>query len=246
MINHDPPAGPHVSVIIPVLREAHRINRVIAHVREIDRDNLCEIIIADGDPEGETLRSITDEKVTRVFSPRGRGPQMNSGAARARGDILLFLHADTYLPANAFSWVCKIMDNPGYKAGAFRLGIDSPRLSFRIIEWGAFVRCRVSRVPFGDQAIFMRKRYFDEIGGFRDIPIMEDVELMKRIRVRGDRIALLPSKVRTSARRWEEEGLMSCVIRNWILRASYILGAAPETLARFYRNGRKEERARRP
>jgi GT2 family glycosyltransferase len=96
------------------------------------------------------------------------------------------------------------------------------------------VRTRLTRIPFGDQAIFIRREYFERLGGFRDIPIMEDVELMARIRKRGDRIAVIPEKVRTSARRWEREGILSCTMRNWMLQAAYAFGVPPERLAKWY------------
>jgi hypothetical protein len=107
---------------------------------------------------------------------------------------------------------------------------------FRVTEKYVFFRTRLTRIPFGDQAIFMRRSFFDELGGYRDIPVMEDVEIMKRIRKRGDNIIIIPQQVMTSARRYEEEGIVSCTLRNWMLQILYALGVSPERLERFYRS----------
>jgi rSAM/selenodomain-associated transferase 2 len=232
---------PLISVVVPVLYEGHRINSLIAHIKDIDRASRAEIIVVDGNPLKDTLQAITQEGVLQISSPPGRGPQMNAGAGRAGGEILLFLHADTRLPDNAFAKVARAMEDKRHVAGAFRLSIDSTGFLFRIIEYGTLIRSRVTRVPFGDQAIFLRKSYFFEIGGFRNMPIMEDVELMVRIRSQGQRIILLPEKVRTSARRWEQEGILTCSLRNWMLRALYVLKVPPEKLARFYTSGHPDK-----
>ncbi len=225
---------PHISIVIPVLNESDRIDQIIAHVRALDHTSEVEIIVVDGDGTGNTLHSITHKNITGVISRPGRGPQMNAGAAHATGEIILFLHADTELPGNGLAMASAAMENPTYKAGAFALGINAKGLLFRAIEWGSFLRAHISRVPFGDQAIFMRRDYFLEIGGYRDIPIMEDVDLMARIRSKGHTIVLIPAKVRTSARRWQKEGVVACMLRNWILRAFYVFKVPPEKLAKFY------------
>jgi hypothetical protein len=127
------------------------------------------------------------------------------------------------------------MENGEVVAGAFDLGIRSGRPVFRLIETAASLRSRITRVPYGDQAIFIRKDYFHATEGFREIPLMEDVELMRRIRKAGDRISIIPERVRTSPRRWEKEGVLFCTLRNWTLITLYFLGVPPEKLARFYR-----------
>jgi rSAM/selenodomain-associated transferase 2 len=225
---------PAVSIIIPVLNEAAGINGVIEHLRDPAAIHDAEIIVVDGEVAGSTLSAITDSTVRKIVSPAGRGRQMNLGASQARGRVLLFLHADTVLPRRGFALIRKAMEDPNMAAGAFELGIDSQRALFRITEAYVSVRTRLTRIPFGDQAIFIRREYFERLGGFRDIPIMEDVELMARIRKRGDRIAVIPEKVRTSARRWEREGILSCTMRNWMLQAAYAFGVPPERLAKWY------------
>ena len=224
---------PAISVIIPVLNEAQGINDVIAHIRSQAAVDAVEIIVVDGNPAGNTIKAISHPGIITAVAEKGRGSQMNCGAIRATGDILLFLHADTFLPPNAFSCIRKCMA-VGHVGGAFDLGIDTRKRIFRITERYVAWRTRLMRIPFGDQAIFVRRNYFERIGGYRDIPIMEDVDLMRRIRQRGDAICVIPEKVMTSARRWEKEGVVFATFRNWMLQFLYFIGVSPERLARFY------------
>lgn len=194
-----------------------------------------EIIVSDGHPLGTTLRCIDVKSVRKVLSPKGRGVQMNSGAAAAGGDILLFLHADTLPPLNAFEMIQTAYRDIRLICGAFNLGIQSPRGIFRLIERVASHRSRLTRLPYGDQAIFIQARFFRRIGGYAPIPIMEDIELMKRIKKAGVRTVIMPAKVQTSPRRWEREGPVYCTLRNWALVCLYLAGVPPKQLARFYR-----------
>jgi rSAM/selenodomain-associated transferase 2 len=226
--------APSCSVILPVLGEASLINGAIDHLRNLENDKEIEIIVVDGDPEGTTLTAITHENVTKLRSPSGRGKQMNAGAREAKGKILLFLHADTQLPLDALRLIAAAMQGKRYVAGAFDLGIRSERLIFRLIESAASLRSRATRIPFGDQAIFVRKDYFEKIGGYKDIPIMEDIEIMKRIKKRGDKIVIVPQRVHTSSRRWEKEGILRCTLRNWLLQVLYLLGVSPQRFSQWY------------
>jgi rSAM/selenodomain-associated transferase 2 len=225
-----------VSIILPVLNEAEHINGVIEHLRALDPDHCSEIIVIDGDPQGSTIHAIQDEGVHPLISGEGRARQMNRGAAAASGDFLLFLHADTRLPRDAFATLISAMRNERFVAGAFDLGFNTKRWIFRITEHYVFFRTRLTKIPFGDQALFVRREYFSTIGGFHEIPIMEDVELMKRIRKKGDRIVIIPNKVMTSPRRYEREGILYCTFRNWTLQLLYALGASPERLVKWYRS----------
>ena len=229
------PEAPSISIILPVFHESERINEVLAHLCAEELGCEAEVIAVDGDPAAGTINSITAQAVVKLGSEKGRARQMNSGAAIAKGDILLFLHADTVLPQNALPLVRSAMKDRRIVAGAFTLGIDSPRPLFRITERYVALRTRLTRVPFGDQAIFIRRDYFGAIGGYKEIPLMEDVELIKRIRKRNDRICIVPDKVRTSSRRFEKEGVIYCTVRNMALQIFYALGVAPERLARWYR-----------
>ena len=223
------------SIIIPVLNEAPLINGIIDHLHSLEGDEVKEIIIVDGDPEGLTLKAISHDEVRQLKSSRGRWIQMNEGAKNAKGNMLLFLHADTELPLDAMRLIATAMKDKRYVAGAFDLGIKSERFVFRAIESAVSLRSRITRIPFGDQAIFVRKNYFDEIGGYKDIPIMEDVEIMERIKKRGDKIFIIPQKVHTSSRRWEQEGILHCTLRNWLLQILYLLRISPHRLSQFYR-----------
>jgi rSAM/selenodomain-associated transferase 2 len=211
-----------------VLHEAGTINEALAHVRAADPDGVAEIIVVDGDLLGSTISAVRDSGVTTAISSKGRARQMNRGAELASGDILLFLHADTELPVNALVMIKKVMEDGRLVAGAFMLGIRSERRIFRITEKYVSLRTRVTRIPFGDQAIF------EKIGGYKDIPLMEDVELMARIKKRGDRISIISARVLTSARRWEREGVLHCTARNWAIQTLYACGVPAERLAKWY------------
>jgi len=225
------------SVIIPVLRESASINGTIDHLRNLGKGESLEIIVVDGSPEGDTIAAIVDRDVKRLVAGRGRALQMNRGAAHAAGTVLLFLHADTILPGKAFHHIRSALSADSTVAGAFDLGMDSPRLSLKIIAKMASIRSRVTRTPYGDQAQFFRRGCFDALEGFRDLPVMEDVDIMRRIKKRRERIHIIAQRVKTSPRRWEREGLFRCTLRNWLLISLYYLGSRPKTLARYYRFG---------
>lgn len=224
---------PDISVIIPVYNEMATINRALSHLRAIAGSQSVEIIVSDGGPGHLTLKAIDDPQIVRVTSPPGRGRQLNAGAAVARGDILLFLHADTRLPDGAMQAIQTTVE--AGSSGAFSLSIDSPSPALAVIAWCANLRTRLERVPYGDQAQFMSAEVFRTLGGFADIPIMEDVELFKRIRIQGLPITILPGKVTTSSRRWDNEGVLRRTLTNWWLRTRYAFGAAPATLVAHYR-----------
>jgi rSAM/selenodomain-associated transferase 2 len=227
--------NPRFSIIIPVINEEAAINSTIGRVRSIGAAACAEIIIVDGDPGGATIGAVREGDVITAVSERGRGNQMNRGAALAHGDILIFLHADTRLPAGAFELIEEALSDPACQAGAFDLGIASVRPVFRVLEKVASWRSRLTRIPYGDQALFFRRDYFSSIGGFADIPLMEDVEIMRRLKKAGTAIAVIDRPVLTSARRWEKEGIVKCTLRNWLLVSLYLCGAPPERLAKFYR-----------
>lgn len=224
-----------ISIIIPVFREAETIHQTLSQPALAPDREALEIIVVDGDPRGETIQAIRGNRVTSVVSRKGRGIQMNTGALHAGGEILLFLHADTRLPADGLSQIRTALTDPEVVAGAFDLKIDSERPIFRLIERTASIRSRLTRIPYGDQAIFIRSDFFREIGGYRDIPIMEDVDFMRRIKPTGKSIAFLEDRVGTSPRRWEKEGVLQGTLRNWILVLLFLAGVSPDRLSRFYR-----------
>ena len=226
--------GHRLSIIIPVLNETARINATIGHLLQLNLNVSYEIIVVDGDRDGGTLQAIEHDKVHKIVSTQGRSAQLNAGAHIAAGNTLVFLHADTRLPDDAGDRIVQSLEQPGVVGGAFDLGIESERKVFRLIEGMVFLRTRLTRIPYGDQAIFIRKQFFKAVGGFKDIPILEDVDLMQRVRRFGGRMAIIPSRVRTSPRRWEEEGVVYCTLRNWVIMSFYLMGASPARLARFY------------
>lgn len=225
-----------ISIIIPVLREGEGINRHISAIPERSNDPSLEIIVVDGDPGGSTIRMIADRRVITTLAKQGRASQMNHGASLASGDILLFLHADTRLPPDAFALIRNTLENPSIVGGCFSFGIDSDRGLFRVTERYVAFRTWLTRAPFGDQAIFLRRKFFEHRGRYADIPIMEDVELMTRVRRNKGRIRILPGRVMTSSRRWEKEGVVYATFRNWTMQFLYCVGVTPERLARWYRS----------
>jgi rSAM/selenodomain-associated transferase 2 len=226
-----------ISVVIPVYREADRINHVIGHLRRLDRRGQCEIIVVDGDPGCDTLAVVRDEHVIALGSNKGRARQMNAGAALARSDTLLFLHADTYLPDGGIELVAEAMADPRYVGGAFGFSFDSTSRALRFLSSVVSIHARLMHAPLGDHGIFVRREYFDRIGGYSDIPILEDLELMRRIKRRGDKVKILGARVRTSTRRLEQEGTFYCVARNMSLVCLYSMGASPERLKKYYPDG---------
>ncbi|RJP80099.1 MAG: glycosyltransferase [Desulfobacteraceae bacterium] len=231
--------SPFFSIIIPVFNEMDQINQVIRHLSVLSAGYDFEIIVVDGNPAGNTIQAIDEigwrMPVKKLLSPKGRGIQMNTGAAHADGKILLFLHADTILNPNAFQDIESVIrSEKEVVGGAFDLGIDSPKLIFRIIERVSSFRSRITRIPYGDQAIFMKSGYFHKIGCFSTFPIMEDVDLMLRVGRSGGKIRIIPEKVRTSSRRWEKEGVLFCTFRNWLLIMLFFCGVSPAWLAKYY------------
>jgi rSAM/selenodomain-associated transferase 2 len=227
---------PKFSVIVPALHEAEEINKLIEHLNRLDSEKASEIIVVDGDPERDTLKAIHTNNVFKISSGKGRARQMNAGASVARGEILIFLHADTELPPCAFRRINAFLPRKEYVGGAFDLGIKSDKPIFKVIAFLASLRSRLSRIPFGDQGIFIRREYFNDIGGYKQIPLMEDVELMSRIRRSGKKIKIFYDRVKTSPRRWEREGVLYCTLRNYANQLLYFLGVSPHKLVNWYKN----------
>jgi rSAM/selenodomain-associated transferase 2 len=227
--------APRISIIVPTWDEGPNIGALIQNIRQQAGGAGCQIIVVDGHPQQTTLSAMTDASVIGITSAPGRGCQMNAGAKLAEGDILLFLHADTRLPDGAFVAIEAAISSGKYVGGAFGLRIDSRNPVLKLIAAGAAFRSRVLRIPYGDQGIFITKACFQDVGGFAEIPIMEDVELMRRLKKAGCKICILPPKVTTSARRWEKEGILFTILRNHWLQFLYFLGARPEKLVRYYR-----------
>lgn len=224
---------PFFSVVIPVLGEGASIDAVIDHVRVVGYGQDVEIVVVDGDPAGSTLRALTRDGVLGLTAPPGRARQQNAGAAAASGQNLLFLHADTRLAAGAFATAGAALA-AGATLGAFSLSLRSDNPWLRLIAAGANLRARLFSLPYGDQAFFTRRETFCALGGFPDIPIMEDVAYARLVARAGGRVVVLPGRVVASARRWEAEGVFRTTVRNLLLLTLYGLGVSPKRLCRYY------------
>ena len=220
-----------LSVIIPTLNEAGTIKETLIHLQKTKE---LEIVVVDGGSRDNTVELVRSLG-TRVLSTEpSKAVQMNTGAAQSTGDVLLFLHADTRLPDNFNAEVMAAVNQKDFCAGAFSLGIDSNVWGLRIIERVANWRSRFFQMPYGDQALFVCRDLFNEIGGFPKFPIMEDFELVRRLRRRG-KISILPVSVHTSPRRYLNFGIFKTWFLNQIIIAAYYLGIPPQRLACWYR-----------
>jgi rSAM/selenodomain-associated transferase 2 len=223
-------AGPRISVVIPTLNEAANISET---VRRAQNARNVEVVVVDGGSRDDTTEIAGRLGALVLAAEASRARQMNVGAAAATGDILLFLHADTRLPEGYDGQVRGTLSQPGAAAGAFSLGIDSPLPSLRIMEFVANWRSRYLQKPYGDQALFLAAETFRTIGGYPDLPIMEDFEMARRLKKKG-RIIILPASVTTSARRWLRVGVWKTWFVNQTAITAYLCGIAPGTIARFY------------
>lgn len=220
-----------VSVIIPALNEVEVIARTL---RSISSDEEIEVIVADGGSHDDTVKVAKALGASVVHTAPGRAHQMNLGAAAAQGEILVFLHADTRLPAEFVRSVYEVLRRPGVVAGAFRLRLDARGWKFRIVEALANFRSRWFKLPYGDQGLFMRRFHFRTAAGFSRLPIMEDFEFVQRLG-RWGRIGLAREAAITSARRWERLGVLRTTLLNQVIILGYFCGISPGRLARWYR-----------
>ena len=191
-------------MIVPTLNEAASLGRTLERVRRADG---IEIIVADGGSRDATREIAAQAGATVLVTAGGRAAQQNAGAAVAGGRHLLFLHADTLLPDGYAELIRRALDRPATVAGAFRFRTDGAGAAMRLVEWGANIRSALFQWPYGDQGLFMEKRVFDELGGFSPLPIMEDYELVGRLRRRGPVVTLSEAAI-TSARRWQRLGAL--------------------------------------
>ncbi len=224
--------NPEVSVIIPTYNEEAVIGRTLEY---LSRQAAAEIIVADGG-SGDATRDIAAKAGAVVMMVKGgRAMQQNEGALHAQGRLLLFLHADTLAPEGYADIIRDALDDARTVAGSFQFRTDGSGLSMRLIESMANIRSSIFQYPYGDQGLFMEKRVFVEEGGFSPLPIMEDFELVGRLRRRG-RIVTLHKPVLTSARRWKSLGIVRTTLINQIMIAGFFLGVPFPKLERFYRN----------
>jgi rSAM/selenodomain-associated transferase 2 len=229
-----------ISIIIPVLNEATTIEATLTILQ--DTPNI-EVIVVDGGSRDQTLtivnffsKRLTSLSIKIISTNAGRSHQMNAGAAIAKGDILLFLHGDTYLPPKFNLLLLEALQDAVTIAGAFELQINAQLPGLRLVEKMVNMRSRFFSLPYGDQAIFMKKSVFEEIGGFPNLPIMEDFELMLALRKLG-KIVIISAPVITSGRRWQKLGVVKTTLLNQLIIAGYFIGISPNLLVLWYRQG---------
>jgi rSAM/selenodomain-associated transferase 2 len=232
MSNQDPPSpspDPLISVILPVLSDFPEAERLLARLTP---DPRVELIVVDGGHDRSLERLVRSRSGERLIrSQPGRAIQMNAGAALARGEWLLFLHADSTLPDN---WADLFERETGdARGGWFRFALDDPSWQARAIERGVALRVRLLRLPYGDQGLFVRRAVFVALGGYKEMPLMEDVEFVRRL-VSGGAVVELPAALMTSARRWRRDGWLRRSARNLLLVMLYAAGVSPHRLARLY------------
>jgi rSAM/selenodomain-associated transferase 2 len=223
---------PPLSIIVPVLDEAAAIVATLQSLQPARRAG-AEVIVVDGG-SGDATRALARPLADLVLqAPRGRAVQMNAGAAAAGGDVLMFLHADTLLAADAPAAVAAALADRRHAWGRFDVTIPSPHPLLTVVAMLMNARSRWTGIATGDQAIFVRREAFESVGGFPSIPLMEDVALSRALK-RVSPPAALRQRVVTSARRWERHGIFRTIVLMWRLRAAYALGADPHRLARRY------------
>jgi len=221
-----------LSIIIPVLNEAHELPVLLERLLPLVRHG-CEVIIVDGGSEDGSTDIAAYVGFTVVRAPRGRGRQMNAGVAHATGSALLFLHADTQLPEGAGMLVDQALSGGGTDWGRFDVYITGRPFMLRVVGRMMNLRSRLTGIATGDQAMFVTRAAFDAVGGFPDQPLMEDIELSKRLRTIS-RPACIARCVTTSGRRWESRGVWRTIFLMWRLRWDYWRGVPASRLAEEY------------
>lgn len=219
-----------ISVIVPVLDEE---KTVATTLETLTRLAPYEIIVVDGGSTDRTTQICRQFDAKTMASSRGRARQMNHGASHASGEVLLFLHADTRLPDSAFRDITTALSDVRYLGGRFDIELEGEHWMLKVIGAMINYRSRLTRVCTGDQAIFVRRSVFERIGGYPDIPLMEDIAFCRTLRRLGE-IACLKSRVVTSARRWEMDGVWRTILKMWILKLLYLAGVSPDRLKQYY------------
>jgi rSAM/selenodomain-associated transferase 2 len=221
-----------LSIIVPVLDEGEGIAHMLDGLADL-RALGVEVIVVDGGSRDATIQRARLRADGVISAPRGRALQMNAGAARASGDVLLFLHADTRLPADADHVVLNGLERSGRAWGRFDVRIEGGHPLLPVVAWFMGMRSRITGIATGDQAIFVRRNAFHAAGGFPAIPLMEDIALCKRLRGVSWPLCLR-ERVVTSGRRWEKNGVLLTILLMWRLRLAFFLGADPKGLAHRY------------
>jgi rSAM/selenodomain-associated transferase 2 len=222
----------HLSIIVPALNEELTISEALRQLVPL-RDKGAEVIVVDGGSSDATVERTLNLADLVLTAPRGRASQMNAGAHSSRGVALLFLHVDTTLPQDADRPLRSFLEDPEQIWGWFDAQITGSHWLLPIVARMMNLRARLTRIATGDQAIFVRRAAFEAVGGFPDLPLMEDIELSRQL-IRVARPICLRTKITTSGRRWEKHGVMRTILLMWRLRFDYWRGADPKELAKRY------------
>lgn len=228
------PVPRSLSVIIPTLNEEARVGETISSARA---PSVAQIVVADGGSSDGTVARARSLQVEVVVGARGRAAQMNAGARAAHGDVLLFLHADTCLPPDFDATILHAVADARVVGGRFDVSLQPSSPLLWLTGELINIRSRLSRIATGDQAIFVRRETFEHMGGFPEIPLMEDISFTKALKRQGS-IACLRDRVVTSSRRWRADGVVRTVLLMWSLRFLYFCGVSPQRLRRWYTDTR--------
>ena len=218
-----------------MLNESPRIAGTLNAIRRAAPD--AEIIVVDGGSSDASVAIARPLCGVLITAPRDRARQMNAGASASHGDALVFVHADTIVPRTFARDIAAALSDPAVVGGRFDVKLDASALPYRIIGAMISFRSRISRTGTGDQAIFVRRDVFDRLGGFPELELCEDLEFSRRLK-RAGRVACLRTRVTTSARRWNRDGLVRTVVKMWMIRAMYLMGVPPARLKRMYSDTR--------
>ena len=233
---------PKVSIVIPVYQEED-LGSLLQHLATLELWDESEVIVVSADEESHFAKhrkqlqlaefQSLSSKVQLLHSPKGRGVQMNRGAKVARGVYLFFLHADSVLGPASLVHIIKCLES-GFIGGGFSLCIDGVGWWYKWVSAVTNWRARCTQVPYGDQGIFVYRNVFESLGGYREIPIMEDVDFIRRLRKKGHPIQILPNIIKTSPRRYQREGFFRRMLKNRLLMLAYMAGVPLKTLSRYY------------
>lgn len=226
-----------LSIVIPVLNEGKTIRSTLQSLNKIISHG-DEIIVVDGQSEDETREVVASYRnVKLIVSQQGRARQMNEGARLAKGKYILFLHADTELSHEGIGLLKRTISSSDVPWGWFKLELDSKKLKYKLLTMASMLRARMTKTPLGDHGIFVKTEIFHKIGGFPEIPIMEDLEFARKIKgISGGVEIKAPIKV--SVRRFEKNGILTTLLQMWVLRTLYYFGMSASTLAKYYDNAR--------
>lgn len=226
-------AMPRISIVVPMLNEALELPATLAALR-VGLDAGCELILVDGGSSDDSVAIAGAAGFSPITGPRGRARQMNTGAASSCSEVLLFMHADTRLPDDAVALIEHALASGRYRWGRFDVRISGRPRMLRVIARLMNLRSRLTGIATGDQAIFVTRAAFAAVGGFPDQPLMEDIELSRRL-LELSRPACIRTPVVTSGRRWEQRGLWRTMLLMWRLRWAYWRGVSAAELATYYR-----------